>query len=90
MVLGKLVVSSGSHSHGLIFPILALPLLLGGVTGAEFWRVILVLISTLFFSPAIGMLVSAINDEARQAMAATFLVLFLIAGGSRVFGGSRL
>jgi len=82
VVLGKLVVTSVQSFYGLlaIFPILALPLLLGGVTGAEFWRVILVLMSTLFFSLAVGMLISAVSDEARQAMAATFLVLLIIAG----------
>src|SRR5262245_40381132 len=52
VVIGKLAVTSLKAFFGLlaIFPMLGLPLLLGGVTGSEFWRVSLVLLNTLIFS----------------------------------------
>src|SRR2546430_6213267 len=52
VVLGKLIATSLHAFYGLlaILPLLALPLLMGGVTVGEFWRVTLVLTTTLFFS----------------------------------------
>ena len=50
-----------------IFPVMALPLLLGGVTGAEFGRVLSVLLATLFLSLALGMFISTISRESRHA-----------------------
>jgi ABC-type transport system involved in multi-copper enzyme maturation permease subunit len=82
VVLGKLIATSTHSIYGLlaVFPILGLPLLMGGVTGAEFWRVVLVLLVTLFLSLSLGMIVSSIAREARQAMGATLLGMLLLAG----------
>ncbi|MCX6929412.1 MAG: ABC transporter permease subunit [Verrucomicrobia bacterium] len=82
VVLGKLIATSVHSVYGLLamFPVLALPLLMGGVTVGEFWRVVLVLVATLFFSLSMGMFVSALVREARQAMAGTFLGLVVLAG----------
>jgi hypothetical protein len=82
VVLGKLLATSAHSVYGLlaVFPILGLPLLLGGVTGAEFGRVVLVLLVTLFLSLSLGMAVSAISHDARQAMAGTLLGMLLLAG----------
>lgn len=80
IVLGKLVSTSLSGLYSLlaVMPVLALPLLLGGITSGEFWRVVLVLVNTFFFSLAIGMFGSAISRDARRTMAANFaLSLFL-------------
>src|SRR5262249_39560783 len=62
VVLGKLAATSVGAFYGLlaILPVLAIPLMMGGVTAAAFWRVALVLLNTLFFSLASGILVSAI------------------------------
>jgi len=81
VVLGKLFGTSIRSFNGLIasFPILGLPLLMGGVTRGEFCRVILALLATLFLSLNLGMLMSALNREARQAMSSTFLGLFILA-----------
>ena len=59
VVLGKLVATSVRGFYGLlaVFPVLAVPLLLGGTTSGEFWRVVLVLMDTFLFSLAIGILV---------------------------------
>lgn len=83
VVLGKLIATSIHSVYGLlaIFPVLALPLLMGGVTGGELWRVVLVLVATLFLSLSLGMAASAVARDARQAMAGTFLGILLLAGG---------
>src|SRR5207237_5759271 len=57
VVLGKLMATSLNAFYGLvaIFPVLALPLVMGGVTFSEFCRVMLALVNTLLFS--LGMVV---------------------------------
>ena len=76
VALGKLAATSLHACYALLaaFPVLALPLLLGGVTGAEFARVLLVLAVTLFLSLAAGLCVSAVNRETRNAMGGTFIL----------------
>ncbi len=80
VVLGKLVATSVSAFYGLlaIFPVMAIPLLLGGVAPAEFWRMTLVLSNTLFFSLAAGLFASSISRSARKAMAGTFLMILVV------------
>lgn len=82
VVFGKLAATSVESVYGLLatFPVLALPLLLGGVTGGEFSRVVLVLLLTLFLSLALGLFVSTISREARQALTATFLGIVVMSG----------
>jgi hypothetical protein len=82
VVLGKLIATSVSSVYGLLamLPVLAVPLLMGGVTVGEYWRVALVLAATLFLSLSLGMFVSVTVREARQAMAGTLLGLVVIAG----------
>src|ERR1041384_3218600 len=52
IVLGKLAATSLNAIYGLlaIFPVMGVPLLLGGVAPAEFWRVVVVCVNNLFFS----------------------------------------
>ncbi len=87
-VLGKLAATSLNCTYGLlaIFPVLAIPLLLGGVSVDEFWRVTLVLMNALFFSLAAGILVSAMSKSPRKAMMCTFLLLLFIHGGLPTIG----
>ena len=82
VVLGKLAAHSLLAFYGLLatLPVLGLTLLLGGVTGQEFDRVILVLCVTLFFSVGTGMFASAVSGESRQAMGLAFLFVILMAG----------
>jgi hypothetical protein len=79
VVGGKLVATSLNAFYGLlaILPVLAIPLLMGGITNGEFWRMALVLVNTFFFSLATGMLMSSLSQSPRRAMAAT-LVLLLV------------
>jgi ABC-type transport system involved in cytochrome c biogenesis permease component len=82
VVFGKLVATSLHSIYGLlaVFPLLALPLLMGGVTSGEFWRVTAVLVLTLYLTLSIGMLVSAFTRETRQAMTATLLIILTLTG----------
>ena len=83
IVLGKLAASSLTSVYGLlaIFPVLGVPLLLGGVAPAEFWRVILVCVNNLFLSLALGMLCSAICKDERKSIGLTLLIIGLLTGG---------
>ncbi len=82
VVLGKLASTSlnAGYTFLAIMPVLALPLLMGGTTVGEFWRVSLVLLVTLYLSLGIGMGVSALSRDARSAMGATLLIMVLLAG----------
>lgn len=79
VVLGKLAATSVRALYGLlaVFPVLALPMLMGGITNGEFWRVVLVLVDTFLFSLAIGIFISAISRDARRAVAGNFAILLL-------------
>ena len=83
VVLGKLVAKSLNSFYGLltIFPVLALTLLLGGVTAGEFYRMTLVLVNTLFLSLATGMMVSAYRRDGRKAMLDALALIFLMTAG---------
>src|SRR6266699_3061131 len=58
VVLGKLAATSLNGLYGVlaVVPMLAIPLLMGGVTLGEFGRMALVAVNTLFFSLAVGIL----------------------------------
>ncbi|MCI0536424.1 MAG: ABC transporter permease subunit, partial [Verrucomicrobiales bacterium] len=83
VVLGKLAVTSLDAFFALlaIFPMLGLPVLLGGVTGIEFWRMTLVLLNTLLFSLSIGLFVSTFGQNERGVMLNTLFLLLLGAAG---------
>ena len=77
VVLGKLAATSLSGFYGVlaVVPMLAVPLLMGGVSPGEFGRMAIVAINTLFFSLSIGICVSAMSRSARVAVGTTFLVI---------------
>lgn len=77
VVLGKLAATSLGSFYGLlsVVPVLALPLLLGGVANAEFWRMVLVLVNTFLFSLAVGIFWSAVCRDTRHAAAGNFLTM---------------
>jgi hypothetical protein len=83
VVLGKLAATSLNAIYRLvaILPVLALPILLGGVTAGDLTRVAVMLLNTLFFSLSAGMFVSSISRVERKAMGGTLLVLFLFLVG---------
>ncbi|MBI3875035.1 MAG: ABC transporter permease subunit, partial [Verrucomicrobia bacterium] len=83
VVLGKLAATSLNAVYGLvaIFPVMAVPLLLGGVDKWQVARMALLLLNTLFFSLAAGVFVSTVSrDERRAAGGALVLIGFVAAG----------
>ena len=81
---GKLLATSlrGFFALLAIFPILAITLMMGGVTGVHFWQTTLALVNALFCSLAAGLFVSAISRDPQKAMAGTLVLLVLwLAGG---------
>jgi hypothetical protein len=82
VILGKLAATSLSGFYGLlaIFPVLAIPLLIGGITNGEFWRMVFVLVNTFLFSLSIGLVASVLSKDARKAYGVNFLLLLLLGG----------
>ena len=83
IVIGKLVSHSLRVFYGLlaVVPIVGLVLMMGGVTGREFWQVILVIGNSLFLSLALGMFISSLcRDSARAMTYALLLSLAVLAG----------
>ena len=56
-----------------------IPLVIGGVTVGEFWRLVLVLLNTLFFSLTAGLVVSASSRDERRAWSGTTGLVLLFA-----------
>jgi ABC-type transport system involved in multi-copper enzyme maturation permease subunit len=88
IVLGKLAATSLNAFYGLlaVVPVMAIPLLLGGVAVQEFWRVVMCCLNNLFFSLAVGMLCSSISKDERKAMFATLLLIVFFTGGLPLLG----
>jgi ABC-type transport system involved in cytochrome c biogenesis permease component len=79
VVFGKLFASSlhGFYSLVAILPVLAIPILLGGLTGGDFGRMAIVLLDSLIFSLSMGMLMSAYSKHDRKSQVGAFgLVAF--------------
>jgi ABC-type transport system involved in multi-copper enzyme maturation permease subunit len=83
IVFGKLAASSVTAVYGLlaIFPVMAIPLLLGGVTLADFWRVVLVCLNNLFISLALGLLCSAMCKDERKSIGLSLLIVAMLTAG---------
>lgn len=81
IVFGKLAAASVTavFSVWAVLPVVAVSLLLGGVSLGEFGRVVLMLLNALWFSLATGILMSALCEEGRSAFALTGFALFLSA-----------
>ncbi len=81
VVLGKFFAQSLNAFYCLLalLPVTALPILFGGVQGAEFWRMALALANALFFSLAAGLSVSACMHDSQRAMANTLALVLLLA-----------
>jgi len=82
VVLGKMAATSlrGFYAFIAIFPILAVTLLMGGVTGGQFWKAVLALINALFLSLTAGLFVSAFSRDSQKALGVTFVVMVLLSG----------
>jgi hypothetical protein len=87
VVLGKLIPGSLNSLQALlgIMPILAICLVLGGVSSGEFWRMVAVLASAVLFSLAAGMLVSMISWYPSRARVGTLALVLAVGGILLVF-----
>ena len=88
VVLGKLAATSLNAIYRLmaVFPLLTVPLLLGGLRLVEVARMAAVLANTLFFSLAAGMLASVLSKEERRATAAAFFLVVGFTAGPAILG----
>jgi ABC-type transport system involved in multi-copper enzyme maturation permease subunit len=80
VVLGKFIARSLNAFYGLLalLPIAAISLILGGLTGGEFWRMALVLLNLLFITLTIGIFVSTLVRESRAATGGTVAFMILL------------
>ncbi len=83
IVLGKFVATAVSALYCLLalLPVMAVPLMLGGVALGEFWRVALALVNAMFFSLAAGLCVSAFVSDYARALGSTLGLVALTAAG---------
>jgi ABC-type Na+ efflux pump permease subunit len=80
VVFGKLTATSLHWFYGMlaVVPVLAIPLLLGGVSHGELLRVVLALVNLLFFSLSIGIFASALCRRDSWAHGISLLVALAI------------
>jgi len=88
VVLGKLCAGSLTVLYGLVSvtPLLALPLLMGGVSAGEFGRMALLMVNTMWLSLAIGIWVSSVSRDEKRARGGALLLMVLFAGGFPLIG----
>jgi ABC-type transport system involved in multi-copper enzyme maturation permease subunit len=79
IVAGKLLSRSLNAGYCVLaaLPALGLSIFLGGVTGADFYRMILALLNGLFFSVSLGILVSAFCRNERRALSGALFGVLL-------------
>ena len=83
IVLGKLTASSVNCFFGLLalFPVLAIPLIMGGVQFTDFCRVVLSLSNTLYLSLSVGLLISTVSKQSLRATSLGLLVMAVASFG---------
>ncbi len=80
IVLGKLAGTSldALYSTVAILPVLSIPILMGGVTMHDYLIAALVLLDTMFFSLAAGILASSFCRDERESFNTAFLLLLVL------------
>jgi ABC-type Na+ efflux pump permease subunit len=80
VVLGKLAATSLNAFYGMLalVPVLAIPLLMGGVSRGELLRVVLALVNILLFTLTIGVWASVLCRRAGRAHGLSLVVALLI------------
>ncbi|HEY3854689.1 MAG TPA: ABC transporter permease subunit [Verrucomicrobiae bacterium] len=80
VVFGKLTATSLNSFYGMlaVVPVLAIPLLMGGVSQGEVLRVVFMLVSLLFFSLSVGVWASALCRHTSRALAVSILTVLTI------------
>ncbi len=77
VVLGKVATHALQSVYAFLaaFPVVGTCFLFGGVTGTEFFRIMVVLLVTLVLSLSVGTLVSACNRETARTMTLTLAIM---------------
>lgn len=90
VTLGKLAATSLGAFYGLIavMPLLALSLLMGGVTLADYGRMVAVLVITQFSSLALGLLASVLTSDVRRSVLVAFLLVVVLSFGAPLMNAS--
>src|SRR4051812_32643129 len=80
LIAGTISASTLKAFYGLLatFPILGLSLFLGGIEYGEFARVCIALVSALFFSLSLSLLVSCLSQKRLSAIGVAALLLFIV------------
>ena len=88
VVIGKMTANSLNAFYSVlaVLPMMAVPLLMGGVEMGEFGRAALVIVNTLFFSLTLGLCMSSVSRSGRRAATLTFVLLVLFAVVVPAFG----
>ncbi len=83
VAFGKLAANSLRALYSLfaVFPVLTIPLLLGGLTGKEVFRMSIVLVVTLILSLTVGLFISTVSKHDRKAQFGALGVMLLISAG---------
>lgn len=83
ITLGKLMAGLVPSLQGLlaIVPIIAIPLLMGGISGLQILRVVAVLLLTMFYSLSLGLWMSTWFERGRRAAGWTALFMLAVALG---------
>lgn len=70
VLLGKLVAASAAAATALlaVFPVMAIGMILGGVTAGEFWRHTFALVNLLWVSVCVGLLASVSTRESGRSL----------------------
>jgi ABC-type transport system involved in cytochrome c biogenesis permease component len=89
IIFGKLTATSLNAFYGLlaVFPVMAIPMLLGGVAVEEFSRITLCAVNNLFFSLSVGMFCSAISRDEMKSMGSALGLVLLFSAGLPILGG---
>jgi len=88
VILGKLAGTSLTVLYSVLalLPVLAIPILMGGVNMADLFRLALVLLNTLFFTLSLSIFVSAGCWEERKAVGVTTILLIGFTAGLPLVG----
>ena len=83
VVSGKLLAAALRGFYMLLaaFPIVAVPLVMGGVNGGAFWKTCLALLNALLASLVGGVFVSSISREPQKALLGTLFLMAAWCGG---------
>jgi len=86
IVFAKFLAAALPMGYGLmsILPIMMLPVLFGGVSLAQFTTTALCLANTLFFSLAVGLMVSVFSRSERRAFGGSLMVVIALTFGAPI------